>query len=187
MQNFLSVHTGTPVYANANDVLPDLTGLVVQSATPSAVEAVFNNVAAVSVETALMFIAASVEHRHGGTSIDRMVTSSGCIVGTQGQFIAYSFRVELPIGTDPTTINWDTVKSAGQNMYVQPIHGDHGLNTFSWESAHQYDMRPALNGQSVYYGVVIRAFGTTAGTDLFSGVVSSREVLVDKSVYQPNK
>lgn len=184
MQNFMLNHTPAPTYEAAASFFGDVPGVAVASRLASAVDTVFQSTPLAAAHSNLITLTAAYQQAPA-RAIDRCISSSGCILLTDGEAIASAFRVELPEGTDPFSLSYDDFVAQGLSFFSQPIVTNNGLSTLSWSQAHSFDVVTQNPGYAVYFGILIQcAKGTTP---VALGRVSARLVAEDIPMYQPNR
>lgn len=189
MQNFLFKHVGhTSFQPNFQGALP-ASGIMASMpyAGPNYIEATPTVSVGGTGGEPLVFLAkcGTFVRTSQARGSRHAITSKGCFFSEGQQMIAYAFRCQLPTGTDPRSIDYATFRSMATNVMISPIVGNNGLGTISWEDTSSLDVIPGGESVEVFYGVVLRAFGTAASSVV--GAISGREVIREYSIFQPLK
>lgn len=185
MQNFVVSHSGTPLSVPAAVAFGG-SGATFPSSHPFAIESYFTATPVPVGDSAFAWVAQSFDP-YSLSRIDRMVSSAGNIaIPPEGAYL-YFFRTELPAGTDPNAIDW-AMLGTGVNTQIQPIFSTGSYKTLSWRDCVPMSFLDSTAGvgNAVYYGVVLRFVGLAAAGAM-SGLISCRDVLVDRAVLQPLK
>lgn len=182
MQNFITKHTSAQVFIPASTVFAG-TGTVIPSLLSESVEVLVPLTVTGVGRSSYAFVARSQGHTLL-SRINRMV-SIGLALSIPAESVhGYLFRCELPVGTNPMTLTWANL-AASTSVSITPVNMSGAYKNLSARDCAPLNFMTHDLTKDVYYGFIL-CFDSLAAGD-FAGLVSVREVVQDKSVYQPLK
>lgn len=182
MQDFRGKHKAVPHYQPAADLIGTVSGTLIPSEHPISVDCFFKFQPITGGGFFIATIALAPSDTTTTARVEHLVSGAASIAGG-GQSTAFFYRAEFPIGTAPQLITWTQLQAA-VNMFITPVHSDNGLDTLTFRDTCQLDLRPFVEGNDTYFGILVFYPSVDASVVGATGCISCRNVVDDPRVLQ---